>query len=127
MLKCEIIGHLGADARVVSENGKPFISFNVAHTDKWTDDQGVAHDQTQWVSCIINDANSKVLPFLRKGKQVFVRGNLSAKVFSSEKQRAMVAGLKINVREVELVGAKVEDTPAEQADQQNPEQNDKPF
>ena len=127
MLKCEIIGHLGADARVANENGKSFISFNVAHTDKWTDAQGMTHDQTQWVSCIINDATSKVLPFLRKGKQVFVRGNLSARVFSSEKQRAMVAGLTINVREVELVGAKVEDKPTEVSDQQNQEQNDKTF
>lgn len=103
MLKAEVIGNLGADAKVVSENGYAFIKFNVAHTDRWTDQEGKEHTATQWVSCIINDSNSKLLPFLTKGKQVFVRGNLTARVFSSQKDRRMVAGLNLNVREIELI------------------------
>ena len=127
MLRAELIGNLGADAQVVSENGKSFVSFNVAHTDKWTDAAGAAHESTQWVSCIINDSSSKVVQFLRKGKQVFVRGNLTARVFSSEKQRAMVAGLTINVREIELVGAKVDDKPTETTTEQANENEQAPF
>lgn len=113
MLKAEVIGNLGADAKVVSENGYAFIKFNVAHTDRWTDQDGKEHTATQWVSCIINDSNSKLLPFLTKGKQVFVRGNLTARVFSSEKERRMVAGLNLNVREIELVGGVSREVPRE--------------
>lgn len=111
MLKCEIIGNLGADAQVKGENGKQFISFNVAHTDKWTDEAGTVHEQTQWVSCIINDVNTKVLPYLLKGKTVYVRGDARLRVFSSEKERRMVAGMTVNVREVELLGGSADEVP----------------
>lgn len=118
MFKAEVIGNLGADAQVKGENGKQFISFNVAHTDKWTDDAGVAHESTQWVSCIINDAMSKILPFLTKGKQVYARGNATLRVFSSEKERRMVAGITINVREIELVGGSTDLVPRNLNDEQ---------
>lgn len=111
MLKCEIIGNLGADAQVKGENGKQFISFNVAHTDKWTDEAGTVHEQTQWVSCIINDINTKVLPYLLKGKTVYVRGDARLRVFSSEKEKRMVAGMTVNVREIELLGGSTDEVP----------------
>ena len=104
MLKCELIGNLGADARMVSDNGNSFISFNVAHTDKWRDANNVVHESTQWVSCIINDVHSPVALYLTKGKQVFVRGNVALRCYSSEKARGFVAGMTINVREIELLG-----------------------
>lgn len=111
MFKVEVIGNLGADAQIKGENGRQFISFNVAHTDTWTDDAGQKHEQTQWVSCIINDIESKVRPYLVKGKTVYVRGDARLRVFSSEKERRMVAGITVNVREIELVGGQVRDIP----------------
>ena len=113
MFKIEVIGNLGADAQVKGENGKQFISFNVAHSDRWTDEAGTTHEQTQWVSCIINDTQSKVFPYLLKGKTVFVRGEARLRVFSSEKERRMVAGVTVNVREIELVGGKVDPVPSQ--------------
>lgn len=111
MFRVEVIGNLGADAKIISENGKSFISFNVAHTDSWTDDAGQKHETTQWISCTINDSDSKVLQFLKKGKQVFVRGNAKLRVFSSEKERRMVAGISVSVREIELIGGQVREVP----------------
>ena len=111
MFKVEVIGNLGADAQIKGENGRQFISFNVAHTDLWTDDEGVQHASTQWVSCIINDAASKVLPYLVKGKSVFVRGNAKLRVFSSEKERRMVAGITVSVQDIELIGGPVDAVP----------------
>lgn len=111
MFKIEVIGNLGADAQIKGENGRQFISFNVAHTDTWTDDAGQKHEQTQWVSCIINDVNSKIRQFLIKGKTVYVRGDARLRVFSSEKERRMVAGVTVNVREIELIGGSTRDIP----------------
>lgn len=111
MFKVEVIGNLGADAQIKGENGRQFISFNVAHTDTWTDDAGQKHEQTQWVSCIINDVDSKVRQYLVKGKTVYVRGDARLRVFSSEKERRMVAGITVNVREIELVGGSTRDIP----------------
>ena len=39
MIKLEIIGNLGADAEIKQYNGNKFVSFRVAHTDKWVDQQ----------------------------------------------------------------------------------------
>lgn len=111
MFKIEVIGNLGADAQIKGENGRQFISFNVAHTDTWTDDAGQKHEQTQWVSCIINDVDSKVRQYLVKGKTVFVRGDARLRVFSSEKERRMVAGVTVNVREIELIGGSTREIP----------------
>lgn len=122
MFRVEVIGNLGADAQVKSENGKEFVSFNVAHTDRWTDNTGTTHETTQWVSCIINDAKSKVVQYLTKGKQVFVRGEARLRVYSSEQARATVAGITVVVREIELVGGR-----SEQKAEQTDEEKDKPF
>ena len=37
MLKVEMIGNLGADAEIKDHQGRKFVSFRVAHTEKWTD------------------------------------------------------------------------------------------
>lgn len=104
MLKLEVIGNLGADAEVKSSNGKQFVTFRVAHTDKWTGDDNVKHETTTWVDCILANVESKVIPYLKQGVKVMVRGNMSLRVFSSQKERAMKAGAQVNVMELELVG-----------------------
>ena len=48
MLQLQIIGNLGADAQVQDFNGKKAVCFNVAHTDRWTDDNQTKHETTTW-------------------------------------------------------------------------------
>lgn len=104
MLKVEIIGNLGADAEVKESNGSKFVTMRIAHSESWKDEQGNKQERTTWVDAIINDAESKVLPFLRQGQKVFVRGNANLRVYSSPKDKRMKAGLTINVWEIELLG-----------------------
>lgn len=111
MLKLEVIGNLGADAEVKSSNGKQFVTFRVAHTDKWTGEDQVKHESTTWVDCIMSNVESKVIPYLKQGVKVMVRGNMTLRVYSSQKERAMKAGAQINVMELELVGGSTELVP----------------
>lgn len=111
MLKFEIIGNLGADAQVKAENGREFVSFNVGHNERWVDAAGVAHESTIWVSCALNGNGGNLLPYLKKGRCVYVSGRGSARVYSSEKARGYVAGLNIAVDRVELVGANPDQVP----------------
>lgn len=121
MLQTTLIGHLGADAEVKSANGKEFITMRVAHTDKYTDQDGVEHTNTTWVDCIIN-GKSNVLPYLKKGTQIFVSGSTTLRCYSSPKEKRMVAGLTINVRTLELIGGKPETVPGILYRQDNGEQ-----
>lgn len=111
MFKCSVIGNLGSDAVVKNEGGKPFVAFSVAHRDKWTDDSGQTHESAQWIDCIIGDTEAKVIPFLKEGVKVFVRGNARLRVFSSAKDRCMKAGITIWASDIELCGGSADDVP----------------
>lgn len=110
MLQVTLIGHIGSDAEVKSSNGREFTTFRVAHSDRWTDDAGQVHEQTTWVDCIMN-GKPNVVEWLKKGQMVFVSGSSTLRVYSSQKDRCMKAGMTINVRQVELLGGKSDEIP----------------
>lgn len=111
MLKIAVIGNLGSDARIEESNGHKFVSFNVAHNDRFQDANGAVHESITWVSCALNGDGGKLLPFLVKGRQVYVEGKGSTRVYSSPTLRRMVAGLNIAVDRIELIGGQVDAVP----------------
>lgn len=112
MFKAEIIGNIGADAEVKESQGKKFVTFRVAHSESYVDSAGTKHESTEWVDCVMSNVDSKVIPYLVRGVKVFVRGNARLRCYSSPKLRQMVAGLTINVLEIELCGGSREDVPS---------------
>lgn len=111
MFKIEVIGNLGADAEVKESNGTKFVTMRIAHTDAYKDEGGNKHEKTVWIDATMNDADSKLLKYLKQGVKVFVRGNASLRVYSSPKDRCMKAGVTVSVREIELVGGSSDDVP----------------
>lgn len=113
MIKMEIIGNLGADAQLQVYNGNKYVSFRIANTDVWTDKStGEIKKSTQWVSCSMNGDGGNILPYLKKGTKIFVRGNAQIVVYSSPKTHQMEAGVNLFIREIELCGgSKDEDQP----------------
>ena len=67
MFKVEIIGNIGQDARVVENGGNKFVSFSVAHSKKWKDNQGVDHEETEWFGCTLNGDGGGLLQYLKAG------------------------------------------------------------
>lgn len=116
MLKVEVIGNLGADAEVKDYQGNKFVTFRVAHSSKFKNADGQATESTTWVDVTMNDTESKVIPFLKAGVKVFVRGNASLRVYSSPKDRMMKAGLQVSAWEIELCGGVSEDVPRQLID-----------
>lgn len=109
MFKVEIIGNIGGDAEVKNDNGRKYVQFSVADSRKYKKEDGTEVEVTNWVSCFLRNPDSAVVPFLKKGTRVFVRGNGELRLFSSAKDRMMKPGLSINVAEVELVGGAASD------------------
>ena len=81
MLAIEFCGYVGNDAEIKEFNGQKFISFNVATSERYKDAQGNTVSRTTWVSCL-KPGESAVVQYLKKGTQVFVRGDFSAKTFT---------------------------------------------
>lgn len=107
MLIATLIGNLGANAEIKTADGREFVSFRVAHNDSYKGADGTRVESSMWVDCTMSCSNGRpaVLPYLTKGTAVCVVGQVSTRVYSSEKDRCMKAGLKIHVQRVELIGA----------------------
>ena len=101
MLQLEAIGTLGADATIREFNGQKFIAFSVAHTESYNDLQGQKHERTTWVSCL-KFGESAVINYLKKGIRVFVRGELSTKIYTANGTTQV--GVNCKVRELQLLG-----------------------
>lgn len=115
MFKSFVIGNLGADAVTKSENGKTFTTFRVAHNDRWTDQAGQEHSSTTWIDCVINE-RPNVVDYLKAGTLVFVEGSTKTRVYSSEKDRCMKAGVTIAVQRIELLGGSNDAVPSRLVD-----------
>lgn len=111
MLQAMLIGNLGADCEKKEANGRKFTTARVAHNERWTDAAGNVHDNTSWVDIVLNDWPN-VAEYLKAGTSVFVIGNLQTRVYSSQKDRCMKAGVTINVRHIELLGGRSDEVPA---------------
>ena len=112
MQKLICIGNLGADAEVKVINGSEFTTFKVADTNKWKNQEtGETKETTTWISCIKDGKSENLLPYLKKGVKVYVEGRPQYRVYSSEKARAMVAGVDLSVHAIELVGGTSELVP----------------
>lgn len=119
MLKVELIGNLGADVEVKESNGSKFATFRIADTSRYKTQSGEDKEVTNWIDCSYNNVESKVLPYLKAGVKVFVRGNASLRVYSSKKDRCMKAGLQVSVQEIELCGGNNDTVPRQIIDPEN--------
>ena len=104
MLKVEVIGNIGADAEKKSGNGGEFYVFRMASTAKIKQQDGQESEVTDWIDVTISNTDSKVIPYLKRGEKVFVRGTGRLRIYSSPKDRCMKAGLTVMAAEIELVG-----------------------
>lgn len=113
MLLATLIGNLGAAAEIKSADGREFVTFRVAHNDSYKGADGTKVESSMWVDCTMSCANGRpaILPYLTKGTTVCVVGQVSTRVYSSEKDRCMKAGLKVHVQKIELIGAAGDNCP----------------
>lgn len=112
MIKLIVEGNLGANAELKSENGHQFVSMNIAENRRYTDPTtGETKEKTQWISATLNGDGGNLLQYLVKGTRVHIIGDAEVRQYHSEKQRALVAALKVYVREIELVGGAPEAVP----------------
>lgn len=102
-MNLDLIGNLGQDAQLRTDNGRSYVLFSVANTERFQRRDGSNVEITDWVNCILNGDGGNLLQYLKKGRKVYVRGRASLRVFSSEKDRRMKAGVDLNVKEVELL------------------------
>lgn len=125
--QAQLIGFLGdaPDVRYTS-TGKAVAVFDVATDRKWTDADGEKHEETEWhrVTCFGKLAES-VDKFLRKGRQVFVQGELRTEKYT-DKDGIVRYSTKVYADQVQFLGPKTNDVPepaSDKADKPNSDRN----
>lgn len=90
-MKCiEIIGNIGRNAeRVTTTDGTEKMRFSVAVT--------IAKDKTLWLG-VLARLQDKLLPYLVKGRQVFIRGDFDVKCYNGEPE------ISLFPERIELIG-----------------------
>ncbi len=105
MIKLTAIGNLGRDASEGAANGKKVINFTVAHTEKYKDASGEPKEKTTWVDCAYWTEKTGILPYLKKGTQVYVEGQPDVRTYTT-KEGVNGATLSLRVLSVQLLGSK---------------------
>lgn len=113
MLQCTLIGNIGANAEIKAADGREFVTFRVAHNESFKSADGTKTETSIWIDCTMSCTNGRpaVLPYLVKGATVCVMGNVSLRVYSSEKDRCMKAGMTIHVQRIELISGQSDSVP----------------
>ena len=101
MYKAEVIGHLGADAEMKEIRGKNYVTFSVAHKKYHRDNEGNKTETVQWISVIWFGEGHGILPLLRKGSKVFVRGHQNTHSYTDRSGNTQIS-ISINASEVVL-------------------------
>lgn len=103
MNKTVIIGNLGQDAQVrQTQNGKSFLSFSVAVSEKIGDQQ-----QTTWFSCSgwgDRFVNGRLVEFLKSGTKVYIEGKYAPSLFNRQDGSVDISH-NLMVNQIELLSA----------------------
>jgi single-strand DNA-binding protein len=120
MIKLQIVGNLGGDCIQKEVNGKNVINFNVAHTEKYKDNQGNQVEKTTWVNCAYWTDRTAIGQYLTKGQLVFAEGAPEADGYTN-KDGQVAATLRMRVLNIQLLGGKTGDgtAPSQAAQTQN--------
>jgi single-strand DNA-binding protein len=113
MIKLQVIGNIGKDCITNTVNGKSVMNFNVAHTEKFKDNQGVQKDKTIWVECAYWSDRTGVAAYLKKGTQVYVEGTPEVRTYPKNDGSTGVS-LSLRVQSVQLLGSKDGNTSRQQ-------------
>jgi len=128
MLK--VIGNfnLGADATVNTVNGKTVINFNAAHSESYTDANGVRQDRSVWVNFSWWSDRTNIVQYLKKGVSVLVDGVPSATLYKN-KDGIQVAQLQVRINQLQLLSKPQpkDTTPTPETTQQDTLDQDEPF
>lgn len=111
MITVNIIGNLGKDAETKTIGERQYIAFRMASKAKRKDG-----DKTTWVS-VMYRFNDKLLPYLKKGQQVYVQGDMDVNTYTN-KEGVQQVDISVFAGQLVLLGQR--DAAQQQQPQQQP-------
>lgn len=84
--KAILIGRLGKDPELrYTPSGKAVVSFPLATTDRWTDQNGERKESTTWHNIVAWGRQAELMnEYLRKGRQVYIEGRIDNRSYEDK-------------------------------------------
>ncbi len=127
--KVMVIGHLGQDPEIrYTPAGMPVVNFSVATDEAYVDKEGKRQERTEWHRVVVAGKLALVCrEYLRRGRQVFVEGQLRTREWESN--GATARRTEIVASRVQFLGAPLADGKADEpsADAGTAAEADIPF
>lgn len=106
MIKLQVIGNLGRDCTVNNVNGRTVINFSVAHTERYRDSTtGEFKPKTIWVECAYWTDKTAIVPYLKKGTQVYAEGTPDTRNYQTQSGENKTS-LTLRIQNVQLLGSR---------------------
>lgn len=102
MLQVSLIGYLGRDAILRHSQSGDFLSMSVG--------ADLPDGSTVWCDCVWNGSHEKLAPFLTRGQQVYIQGNVSTGVYTDGNNQTR-AYVKVKVFTIQLCGKRADSAP----------------
>jgi single-strand DNA-binding protein len=114
------MGYLGADAKQQSANAP--VTFSIATTEKWTDDENNRQQRTDWHYIVVFGNLRTYAASFKKGDRVYVEGKLRNNHRDKEigGETVTMYSSEIHATDIERVAAKADDN--QQDSNSEPEQ-----
>lgn len=104
MIHAHTVGTLGRNAEVKRVGENDLTTFSIATTSGFGDKK-----VTEWLECsLFGNRGVKLVPYLNKGQQVVVHGELTINRYTAKDGTAK-SSLRMRVNEIDLVGGKKSD------------------
>ncbi len=127
MRRIMVTGNITADAEVKQLTKVKVINFCVAVNESYKDETGNRVEKTFFYNCsIFRENNIKIAEFLLKGVKVLLEGEPEVEIYQN-KEGQTVGGIKINVKNVELLGGGKRPEPTSNNNGKKEDKNDVPF
>ena len=105
MLSMMIIGNLGGDAESKVVNNQTVLTFSVAHSYSYTNQQGIKTNATTWVRCNYWLKNDNLSQYLKKGTSVYCAGMPKSHAWQRP-DRSITSHLEMTVEKLQLLGGR---------------------
>ena len=106
MNKIIVIGNVGRDPEMrYTPSGQGVTSFSVASNRRYRTADGEQREETMWFNCNAWGRMAEICnQYLTKGRQVYVEGRLSTRIFQGSDGQARIAN-DINLTEMQMLGS----------------------
>ena len=107
--KCMLIGNIGKDPEIKTlQNGRKFVSFSLATSKRYRDNNGEQKEETQWHNIVIWGKTAETFENIGivKGTQLYIEGEITNRSWTDQTTGQKRYTTEINVSSFQILSSR---------------------